>query len=139
MNGDLTFFPIWLLSLPPSLATLGVNGWEMNITSAELPDQKDLGYNLFQLIPGTDITPLFKRDEETYYPSCTGLDGLYATSDTCIQAGNSIDCPLKDLTAAQLQEWKIGNDSRRIGYGWEDMADNRYSEYLVSLERGKRG
>lgn len=105
----------------------------MNITSATLPGANDVGYSLYTLIPGTDVTFLFKRDEATYYPSCIGKTGLYATSDTCVTAGNSPDCPLGDLDSNTLAKWKMTNDSRRIGYGWEDMADSKYSEYLVSF------
>lgn len=81
---------------------------------------------------GYDVTPLLKRTTANY-PACAGLRGKFATSDDCSagQAGLPA-CPLGDLTSANLQTHLIFNTTRKVGYAWEDLADGKYPNMIVS-------
>lgn len=123
------------------LATLGIEGWEFDISSAQLPGQDEVGYNLYTRssdASGYDITPLFSRVTATDYPSCEGLTGSYATISTCqtnsssTQSSGLKPCPLGNLNATNLNDLGVRNTSRLVGYGWEDLANANYSNYLVS-------
>lgn len=80
---------------------------------------------------GYDVTPLFTRDAATFYPACANRQGLYATSDTCkVQAGLD-PCPLKALTQTNLDDQKMVNTNRKVGYGWDDLGSGRYPNFIV--------
>lgn len=114
----------------------------MDISAAKLPGVAEVGYNMYQRTTnesGFDITPLFKRSAVNDYPACIGRRGAYATSDDCIVTGQLTPCPLGDLTQANLRAQGFTNTTRKVGYGWEDIASGRYPNILVSsLHEAKR-
>lgn len=119
-----------------------MNGWYMDISGAKLPGVAEVGYNMYQRTTnesGFDITPLFKRSAANDYPACLGRRGAYATSDDCTVTGQLTACPLGDLTQANLRARSFTNTTRKVGYGWEDIASNRYPNILVSRLQSQSG
>ncbi|UZJ54701.1 hypothetical protein CBS101457_004021 [Exobasidium rhododendri] len=115
-------------------STVGIVGFEYNIASATLPGKDEVGYNMYTRAgneSGYDITPLFTRDAATFYPACTTLTGLYASSSTCAVATGLTSCPLGDLNTTNLNTNKIIDTQRKIGYGWEDLGSGAYPNYIV--------
>jgi chitin synthase len=113
-----------------------VIGYEYNITNAKLPGAAQLGYNIYTRAgseSGFDVTPLFNRDPATFYPTCTGQTGLYATSSTCKVSSPTLEqCPLGDLNATNLVTLGITNTQSKVGYGWDDLASGKYP-YLIII------
>ncbi|CAO1614825.1 unnamed protein product [Sympodiomycopsis kandeliae] len=115
---------------------LGINGWDFDIAQAALPDQQQVGVNLYTLAGNTsgyDITPLFSRTAQTHFPACIGKTGAYATSDLCKlgSASTLASCPLKELSTANLASLKMVNTSRRVGYDWKDLGNATFKNYIV--------
>lgn len=117
-----------------SSAAVGILGSEYSIEDAKLPGQDQVGYNMYQRAgkqSGYDVSPLFRRDQATYAPSCVGKKGLYATTDTCTTTGNLDKCPLGDLNSETLEKARIRPLNRKVGYGWEDVSGNNFTNLIV--------
>lgn len=113
---------------------MGIAGIEYNITSALLPGSEEVGYNMYTRAgkeSGYDVTPLFIRDEATWYPACSSQTGLYATSDTCKVATGLTSCPLGHLNATNLATLKITSTNQKVGYGWDDLGSGAYPGFIV--------
>lgn len=114
--------------------TVGVIGYEYNITNAKLPGEAQLGYNIYVRAgneSGFDVTPLFHRDEATFYPACASQTGLFATSDTCKVVAPLESCPLGDLNATNLATLGMVNTQSKVGYGWDDLGSGAYPNFIV--------
>lgn len=116
-------------------AALGISGWDFDISAASLPGSNDVGVNLYTMastVSGYDITPLFTRAMTSHYPACSGKTAVYATTDSCTPAQTGLSkCPLGSLSSAHLAELKLTNMSRRVGYGWEDLQNSTFKNYMV--------
>ncbi|PWN47454.1 putative chitin synthase 7 [Violaceomyces palustris] len=116
-------------------ASLGVDGWMFDISAAKLPTEEEVGEDLYKLSAsqsGYDVTPLFRRTEATDYPSCQGKKGAYATTNTCAVSGAGLaECPLGSLSQSTLASHNMRNTSRRVGYGWEDVASGDFKNFIV--------
>ncbi|KAL6308162.1 glycosyltransferase family 2 protein [Sparassis latifolia] len=106
------------------LSTLGVQGWQFNVTKWGVLD----GVNLTALIqtPGQDITTLFQRDAANY-PACNGLTFRAAAENPC----NTVTtCPLGPLnTSSTFSSLGFLKTSFRVGYDWDQVA--ALENYLV--------
>lgn len=114
---------------------LGIAGWDFDASSANLPGTNDVGVNLYTMAlttSGYDITPLFLRTTAADFPACSGDTALYASTNSCTPADTSLaSCPLGALSSAHLSELKLTNMSRRVGYGWDDLHNATFQNYLV--------
>lgn len=145
MGLNKVFCPASAANLPNELVRIGKNnkpsvgimGLEYDIGNAKLPVESEIGYNMYKRAgtqSGYDITPLFKRDEQTYFPACIGKTGLYATTDPCkATLGNSkmTPCPLGDLTPSNLQTKQITPLQSKVGYSWEDLSSPNFTNLVV--------
>ncbi|PWN27867.1 hypothetical protein BDZ90DRAFT_240157 [Jaminaea rosea] len=113
-------------------AALGIQGWDFDVSQAKLPGANDVGVNLYTMastLSGFDVTPLFTR---TDFPACAGKTAAYATADSCTPAeAGQAKCPLGALTTAHLAELKLTNMTRRVGYGWDDLGNATFRNYIV--------
>ncbi|CAO1638081.1 unnamed protein product [Parajaminaea phylloscopi] len=113
-------------------AALGINGWDFDVSRASLPGMNDVGVNLYTMastVSGYDITPFFTR---TQPQACSGKAAAYATADTCTPAAAGLaSCPMGALSVAHLAELQLLNTSRRVGYGWEDLRNSTFKNYMV--------
>jgi chitin synthase len=113
--------------------TLGVNGWQFNI-SASRPTASIDFYALSRQLSGQDVTHLFSRPASSL-PSCAGLTGTYATYNPCARnssAGSPTaisSCPLPELNEATLNALGFQNTSLEIGYDWDEV--NALYGYMV--------
>lgn len=115
-------------------STVGVLGYDYNITTARLPGLAEVGFNMYTRAgnqSGYDVTYMFQRDAATFYPACIGRTGLYATSDTCKVAPGLASCALGSLNASNLAAKGMINTNQKVGYGWEDLASGSYKNFIV--------
>lgn len=111
---------------------LGILGWDFDISRASLPGENDAGVNLYTMasqVSGFDITHYFTRDN---LPSCAGHTGAYASTNSCTPATTTqAQCPMGTLSTAHLAELKLTNTTRKVGYGWEDLNNATFNNYIV--------
>ena len=99
--------------------TLGILGNEYNASNAQTSNGVNF-LKLSQSFPGQDITSYFTRTS-ALYPACNGLPFKAATDPPCPNGNNS--CPLGSLTPATIASTKLVSTSKRIGYGWDQVAN----------------
>jgi len=118
-----------------SRGQLGINGWMVTVSNAKLPDPVEVGYNIYELsnrIPGYDITTMFTRT----YPACQGRTERFATLDPCnatLTNGQKPGCVLGDLSQANIQGKGFRNTTKRVGFGWDDVSQRNFTNFLVSF------
>ncbi len=114
---------------------LGVNGWMTSISSARLPGTEQIGVDLYSLssrVPGYDITTLYQRD----FPACAALNHPFATLNPCnvtLTSGLRSGCPLGRLDQSTYQQRGFFNTSKRVGFGWEDVSQKNFTNFLVGV------
>lgn len=144
MGLNKVFCPASAANLPNELVVIGqsttpsvgIMGIQYSILSAKLPGADEVGYDMYTRagsLSGYDVTPLFSRDQNTYFPACNGQTGLYATSNPCaIAPGSKLkECPLGNLTTTNLQSKQITVLDRKVGYSWEDLASKNFTNLIV--------
>ncbi|KAJ9475603.1 putative Chitin synthase 3 (putative) [Pseudozyma hubeiensis] len=114
-------------------AILGVQGWAFDIAQAHhLPEAASL-FSLSTARPGSDISSLFARTTSTNFPACRGTTAAYAADPTCVALNGTAlaTCPLGTLAPATFAQYGMTNDTRRIGYGWEDIESGNFTNFMV--------
>ena len=105
--------------------TLSIHGWVFNVSTSLTQEDVDF-YQISKVLPGQDITSLFKR-QLSDYPDCTST-ARYATTPFC----NTTDpksCPLPTLSQATFDTLRIQNESLMEGYSWDQVA--QLKNYIV--------
>lgn len=114
-------------------AILGVHGWAFDIAQAHhLPEAPAL-FSLSTSRPGSDISSLFARSTSDQSPACRGTTAAYAADASCVALNGTLlkDCPLGPLSPATFAQYGMYNQTRKIGYGWEDVESANFSNFLV--------
>lgn len=116
-------------------AILGVQGWAVDISQARhLPTTVDTSlFSLSKALPGSDISSLFARTSDSNFPACGGSTAAYAADPICVALNGTVlsTCPLGPMTPATLDSYGMRNESRRVGFGWEDIESGNFSNYMV--------
>ncbi|CDU22535.1 chitin Synthase 7 [Sporisorium scitamineum] len=116
-------------------AILGVQGWAIDIAQAHhLPNtESDSLFRLSSSKSGSDITSLFDRSSSANFPACQGTTAAYAADSICVALNGTVlnNCPLGSMTPATFANYGMNNDTRRIGYGWEDIESGNFTNYMV--------
>ncbi|KAF8332603.1 chitin synthase-domain-containing protein [Cantharellus anzutake] len=99
--------------------TLGILGNEYNASNAQSTIGVDF-LKMSQSFPGQDITSYFARTSANF-PACNGLSFKAATGPPCPNGNSS--CPLGPLTSGTVASYKLTNTTKRIGYGWDQVAN----------------
>ncbi|PWN22475.1 hypothetical protein BCV69DRAFT_267874 [Microstroma glucosiphilum] len=122
-------------SIGSGSGTLGIDGWNFDISAAKLPDSAQVGVDLWTMadtVSGYDVTTLFNRTVKNDYPACQNQTGAYATSTTCdMSTATLTKCALGYLNTTNLATLGMTNLTRRVGYGWEDLKNSTFANYLV--------
>ncbi|EJU04233.1 hypothetical protein DACRYDRAFT_20829 [Dacryopinax primogenitus] len=104
--------------------TLGVEGWEYNISSSTPPANFDF-FTIAAQEPGQDITPYFQRGYANF-PACQSLSARFANMNVC----NGTTCPMGDPSQpATFQMYNLQNTSLIVGYDWDQVAN--LTDYMV--------
>lgn len=116
-------------------AVLGVQGWAVDITQAHhLPNTEASGlFSLSTSRSGSDISSLFARTSNTNFPACRGSTAAYAADPPCLALNGTVlqDCPLGPMTPASFATYGMRNESRKVGYGWEDIESGNFTNFMV--------
>ncbi|KAG8833811.1 hypothetical protein FRC17_010052 [Serendipita sp. 399] len=101
---------------------ISINGWLFNISSSATEP-----VNFFQQskpLPGVDMTANFTR-KASDFPSCAGLNFKAAKDDPCGGAAQTT-CKLGDLNNVTFANLRIKNETREVGYDWDQVAKLPY-------------
>ncbi|EST08287.2 Fungal chitin synthase [Kalmanozyma brasiliensis GHG001] len=116
-------------------AVVGIQGWAFDISQAHhLPSPESA--NIFRLSTnkaGSDISSLFARTSTADFPACRGSTAAYAADPICMALNGTVltDCPLGTVSPATFATYGMTNETRRVGYGWEDMESGNYTNFMV--------
>jgi chitin synthase len=112
--------PISLISagLTGVVATLGIQGWQFNISTALVPATGPDFYTLASTHSGQDITPFFVVPEPA---SCANLDAQVAVQNLCYAGNGFGGCPLGDLDSTTLNALQLYNTSKSVGFSWDQI------------------
>ncbi|KZO98881.1 glycosyltransferase family 2 protein [Calocera viscosa TUFC12733] len=103
--------------------TLGIDGWQFNISAAISPSTFDF-YAFSAQQPGQDITPYFQRGYDNF-PACQTVSARFANMNVC----NGTTCPLGYPNASTFGQYNLLNTSLIVGYDWGQVAN--ITEYMV--------
>ncbi|PWY99273.1 chitin synthase 7 [Testicularia cyperi] len=116
-------------------ATLGVEGWEFDISSAHnFPNSQTAAlFSLASKQSGSDITSLFDRTESVDFPRCSGTTAKFAADSICMALNGTrlSTCPLGSLSTTTFSNYGMVNTTRKIGYGWEDIEGGNFTNFMV--------
>ncbi|CCF50269.1 hypothetical protein NDA11_006698 [Ustilago hordei] len=127
--------PKTLIGIGTGGAVLGVQGWALDIAQAHhFPNTE--ASNLFSLSTtrsGSDISSLFARTSSVNFPACRGFTGAYAADPPCLALNGTLlqECPLGPMTPASFATYGMRNESKRIGYGWQDIESGNFTNFIV--------
>jgi len=112
--------------------TLGISGWQFNVSSSRPTASVDF-YALSKQLSGQDISNLFTRSSSSF-PSCVGLTASYATMDPCGTNSTGTNsptsrCPLPEPNESTFKALGIRNTSLEVGYDWDEV--NSLFGYMV--------
>nr|CDI55950.1 chitin Synthase 7 [Melanopsichium pennsylvanicum 4] len=116
-------------------AILGVQGWAIDISQAHnLPNSE--ATTLFALSTtraGSDISSLFQRTSNANFPACRDTTAAYAADPACVALNGTLlqDCPMGSMSDATFTTYGMRNESRRVGYGWEDIESGNFTNFMV--------
>ena len=105
--------------------TVSALGWELNVSSSTVTEKVNF-YQLSQQMPGQDVTTLFTRSASDY-PHCKS-SLAYASSTIC-NSTDTLACVLPTLSESTLNTLKVVNESRIVGYSWDQVSS--LTNYLV--------
>ena len=100
------------------MATLGIQGWQFNISTALVPARGPNFYKLAAAHSGQDITPFFRVSQPS---ECSGLKAQAALQETCYSTNGFGGCPLGDLNTATLNSLQLYNTSKQVGFSWNQI------------------
>jgi len=100
------------------VATLGIQGWQFNISKALVPATGPDFYRLASEHSGQDITPFFVVPE---LKSCANLDAQVAVQELCNSSNGFGGCPLGDLNPTTLKTLQLYNTSKNVGFSWDHI------------------
>ena len=116
-------------------AILGVQGWAIDIADAHhLPNSESKTlFDLSTSRSGSDISSLFARTSDVNFPACQGSTAAYAADPICVALNGTTlqNCPLGPMTPASFANYGMRNESRKIGYGWEDIETGNFTNFMV--------
>ncbi len=106
---------------------LGILGYQFNISQAIINE-----FDFFEEIningPGSDITNKFKRDADEI-PHCLAPRIQKFAAVTTPLCTDGPECPLPNLTKANIAEYQLVNTTKLVGFDWEQVG--RMNNYLV--------
>ncbi|KAI8380967.1 chitin synthase-domain-containing protein [Radiomyces spectabilis] len=114
-----------------SASLLGIAGWQFNISETET-----LGHiNLFDLIPGTDITNHFQHGANLAACQDTGntVANQFAavTFNPCVPNNGYQGCSLGPLNQATMNQLNLKNSTRLVGFDWTQLASSNLTNFFV--------
>jgi chitin synthase len=101
------------------VATLGIQGWQFNISTALVPQTGPNFYKLSSDHSGQDITPFFSVAQPL---SCEGLSAQVAVQEQCYSTNGFGGCPLGDLNSTTLNTLQVYNTSKYVGFSWDQIS-----------------
>jgi chitin synthase len=100
------------------VATLGIQGWQFNVSTSLVPENGPNFYKLASSHSGQDITPFFNVDESSI---CKNLNAQAATQELCYPTNGFNGCPLGQLSSTTLDQLQLFNTSKMVGFSWEQI------------------
>jgi len=119
---------VFLLSLKLVLPDyIGIEGWMFSTKDATTVSNVDFS-TLSAQQSGQDISSLFDRTANNYFPACSGKSAAYATINLCKNTtSTTTNCTLPAPTTAELSTTlRLVNSTRQVGYSWSQVSDLEY-------------
>lgn len=100
------------------VATLGIQGWQFNVSTSLVPASGPNFYRLASSHSGQDITPFFSVVE---FPSCQNQKSQAAVQELCYATNGFNGCPLGGLSSTTLNQLQLFNTSKMVAFSWEQI------------------
>src|ERR1700737_4748662 len=101
------------------VATLGIQGWQFNVSTSLVPENGPNFYKLASDHSGQDITPFFRVAEPAI---CKTSTAKAATQKLCYPTNGFRGCPLGELSTTTLSQLQLVNTTKMVGFGWDQIA-----------------
>jgi chitin synthase len=100
------------------VSTLGIQGWQFNVSTALVPATGPNFYKLASDHSGQDITPFFVVEQPA---ECNNLNSQAATQQLCYDTNGFGGCPLGDLSSTTLSQLQLVNTTMLVGFSWDQI------------------
>src|SRR5579862_4309270 len=100
------------------VATLGIHGWQFNVSTSLVPASGPNFYRLAASHSGQDITPFFSAAKPS---SCQNQKSQAAVQELCYPTNGFNGCPLGELSSSTLSSLQLFNTSKMVGFSWDQI------------------
>ena len=100
------------------VATLGIHGWQFNVSTSLVPASGPNFYRLASSHSGQDITPFFSAAKPS---SCQNQKSQAAVQELCYPTNGFNGCPLGELSSSTLSSLQLFNTSKMVGFSWDQI------------------